>query len=283
MHQNRLLLLTTCRRASALDLIGGSRVPTKSGSWENGKGPGRKFQRDESKEVRVGGGECEGKMAPRLRIVSPRRSTFRVVSDRFFNVRTGLLFLVFAYCCLKASELGDRRTEVSKLLSNIGLEEYEDKFAMKGYFSVDDVLTVSTSELMEDIGFESRILASKVKNGAFRSRRGDFLSRSIFYFVLVFIGFSAAMCILSQNFRKAAAEMCILIILLTWSFGRKQYRQFHTIDGVPAEILVEEEMEATESSSRDRGKKRKKIEKVKNYLSCCFSSRSPPQDVEEEE
>ena len=152
----------------------------------------------------------------RLRIVAPRRSTFRVVRDRFFNVRTGLLLLVLAYCCLKVFELGDKRTEVSKLLGNIGLQEYEDKFALKGYFSVDDVLLVSTVELMEDIGFESRIMASKVKNGAFSSRRGDFLGRSLFYVVLVFVGFSAAMCILSQNFRKAAAEICILIILLTW-------------------------------------------------------------------
>ncbi|QDZ20684.1 SAM domain-containing protein [Chloropicon primus] len=207
-----------------------------------------------------------------LRIVAPRRSTIRVVRDSFFNVRTAFLLLVLAYCCLKVFELGDKRTEVSKLLSNIGLQEYEDRFALKGYFSVDDVLLVSTTELMEDIGFETRIMASKVKDGAFRSRRGDFLGLSLYYVVLVFVGFSAAMCILSKNFRKAAAEICVLIILISWSFGRKQYRHFYSIEGVPAEIVVDEDKDDDKDLDGDKGKKHRKMAKVKKKVKGCFKS-----------
>ena len=221
-------------------------------------------------------GSHRGALASRIvRIVDPRRSTFRVVSDRFFNVRTALLLLVLAYCCLKVLELGDKRTEVSKLLGNVGLQEYEDKFALKGYFSVDDVLLVSTAELMDDIGFESSVMASKVKNGAFRSRRGDFLGRSLYYVFLVFVGFSAAMCILSQNFCKAAAEICILVILICWSFGRKQYRQFYAIEGLPAEIVVEDDSEDQDSEGTPRKKKikkaiTKKVKKAKGCIRSCF-------------
>ena len=62
-------------------------------------------------------------MAASLRIARPRRSTLTVVSDKFFNVRTGILLIVSLYCCFKAIELGDQRTEVSKLLSKIGLQK----------------------------------------------------------------------------------------------------------------------------------------------------------------
>ncbi len=213
-------------------------------------------------------------MAASLRIARPRRSTLTVVSDKFFNVRTGILLIVSLYCCFKAIELGDQRTEVSKLLSKIGLQKYEQQFATKGYFSVDDVLLVSTSELMQDIGFESRIMASQVKEGAQRWSRGDFLGRSLFYVVLVVVGFSAAMCILSQNFRKAAAEICILLLLLGWSFGRRQYRQFYSVEEL-APQAEGGESETGVGANRDRDRKRKKIEKVKNYFfSCCFPKKS---------
>ncbi len=204
-----------------------------------------------------------------------RQSTLRVVSDKFLNVRTALLSLVMLYCCFKVYKLGTRRNEVPKLLRKIGLERYEEEFATKGYFTMDDVLLVSTTELMDDSGFESRFMASKVKVGATRARRGDFLGRSVFYIVLVFVGFSAAMCILSQNFRKAAAEICILLILIGWSFGRRQYRQFHKMEDLTP-VHVEEDDTGAESA--DTHKKRKKIEKVmrvtkrvtQNVFSCCF-------------